>query len=176
MKRNILVLFILLCLILLTIIINTGNSDNTNKNYVSIVDNQELVIENILPLTDEVGSTFSRSNSGSNIYYKFKIKSNYNKKAKYRILLSTKDGKEFIDNKYIKILLSDSDDNILKEYKTDSVKLVTGLEQFNNKYVVYSDSLKGGAEEEFILRMWVADSAVYSDELIFDGKLSVYSY
>ena len=36
--------------------------------------------------------------------------------------------------------------------------------------------LKNNGEEEFILRMWVGDAATYDDELIFDGKLSVYSY
>lgn len=173
-KRNFLIIFVLI--ILLLIVVKILNKEDSNMNYVKIVDNQELVIENILPLSDEVGSNFSRSNAKSNIYYNFKIKSDVDKKTHYKILLDTHMGKNFIEDKYIKILLSDEDDNLFKEYKTDSVKVVTGLDLYNDKYLVHSGTLKKNGEEQFILRMWVSDAATYDDKLIFDGKLSVYSY
>ena len=173
-KRNFLI--ILGLIVLLVLIIVNINKSESNKNYVHIVDNKELVIENILPLSDEVGSNFSRTNGNSNIYYNFKIKSNADKKTHYKILLDTHKGKPFIDDRYIKILLSDKDDNLFKEYKTDSVKVVTGLELYNKKYLVHRGTLKKKGEEEFILRMWISDAATYDDKLIFDGKLSIYSY
>lgn len=175
-KRTFFVIAFLLLLLVLILIFSRVNREVSNKNYVSIVDNKELVIDNILPLSDDVGSNFSRSNGMANIYYKFKVKSNYDNKTHYKILLTTKEGKQFIDNRYIKILLSDKDDNTIKEYKTDSVKVVTGLDKYNDKYVVYSGTLKKQGEDEFILRMWVSDTSSYDDELMFDGKLTVYSY
>ncbi len=135
-----------------------------------------MVIDSILPLSDEVGSNFSRSNGNANIYYKFKIKSRVDKKTHYQILLDTKQGDKYIDDRYIKILLSDKDDNLFKDYKTDSVKVVAGLDSNNDKYVVHTGTLKKNGNDEFILRMWISDAFNYSDELTFDGKLSVYSY
>ncbi len=175
-KRTFFIIIFLLILLVLLIMPNTYNSKKANKNYVSIIDNKELVIDNILPLSDEVGSNSSKSNGMANIYYKFKIKSNYSKKAHYKILLETEKGKQFINDRYIKVLLSDKDDNLFKEYKTDSVKVITGLNKYKSKYVIYSSSLKNKGEEEFILRMWISDASSYDDELMFDGKLSVDSY
>ena len=175
MRRNVFILVLILLLILFAIYKNTDKPD-TNKNYVYIEDNEELVIENILPLSDEVGSSFSRSNSKSNVYYKFKIKNSYEDKVKYKILLKTKNGKDFINDRYVKILLSDKNNVTKKEYIADTTKTIIGLNKFNNKYVVYSGSLKGNGEEEFILRLWISNASTYDDELIFDGQLSVYSY
>ncbi len=175
MRRNVFILIVILLLILFALFKITNKSDS-NKNYVYIEDNEELVIENILPLSDEVGSTFSRSNSKSNIYYNFKIKNSYEGKTKYKILLKTNKGKAFIDDRYVKILLSDKDNVTKKEYISDTTKTIIGLSKFNNKYVVYSGSLKGNSEEEFILRLWISNASTYDDELIFDGQLSVYSY
>lgn len=173
-KRELIILCILL--IVLVCIVLYVNRDKSNKNYVYIPNNEVLVIENALPLSDQVGSTFSRSNGKSNIYYKFKIKSNADKKCNYKILLKTNNGKKFIDDRYIKILLSDKDDNTLKDYNTDSVKVVTGLKKYDDKYIVHSGKIGKNGTDEFILRMWVSDAFVYDDKLIFDGKLSIYSY
>lgn len=174
MRRNILIICFVLFCILIAFMIN--NRDTGNKNYVTIPNNRELVIDNILPLSDKVGSTYTKSNEKANIFYRFKVVSNNKNKVNYKILLTTKTGEQFIKDEYIKITLSDSNDKILKKYDSDSFMFLNGLDKYNKSYVLDTNTLKNKGSREYILRMWVSDVTTYDDNLIFDGKLSVYSY
>ena len=174
MRRNIIIICFILVCILLAIMIN--NRDTDNKNYVNIPDNKELVIENLLPLSDDVGSSYTKSNEKANIYYRFNIISSNKDKVNYKLLLTTKKGKQFIKDEYMKITLSDSNDKILKKYDNDSYMFLNGLDKFDKSYILDKGTLKNKGSKEYILRIWVSDVSTYDDNLIFDGKLSVYSY
>lgn len=172
-KLSLLCLFLI---VLLFLIFFLKKSNNGNKNYVSIIKNKELVIEKTLPLSDEVGSRSYKSDSSSNIYYEFEINSLVSKNCHYKLLLNTKQGDKYIKDEFIKITLSDENDKVIKNYDGKHKLYLTDLKKYNNQYLLFDGSLKGKSNKKMIIRLWVSDIAVYDDNLIFDGKLSIYSY
>ena len=169
----------LLCLVfivLLLLVLFLKKSDNDNMNYVSIINNKELVIEKTLPLTDEVGSRSYKADSSSNIYYEFELKSLVSRNCHYKLLLNTKQGDNYIKDEIIKITLSDEKDKVIKNYDGKHKLYLNDLKKYNNQYLLYEGSLKGKVTKKMIIRLWVSDTTLYDDKIIFDGKLSVYSY
>lgn len=178
-KRAIIVVVILLLLIGFCIFKKTyaNYDDSTNKKYVELVNKTDTVsIVSPLSLNDETGRNISDNKDGVTIYYKIKLKSKVDKTSNYKILFSN-DIMNSIGNKYIKVLVSDKKDKILKFYDRDSFVTLDSIPTFNDSMVLHSGKLKGNDEDEFILRMWVSDFYVITDEeQVFKGKIKVYSY
>ena len=180
-KRSIILIIIIVFLIMMFLIFKNSYAkydDSTNLNYVSLENKTNKVsITSPLSLNDEVGRQITSNKNGVNIYYKIKLKSKVNKTANYKILFDADGVTNTIGNNYIKVLLSDKKDKIIKFYDRDSYVTLNSLPLFNDKMVLYVDKLKANQNEEFILRMWVSDFYVITDEeQHFSGKVEIYSY
>ena len=153
------------------------NDDSTNKNYVVLNEKDtEVAITNILPITDESGRKIDSSKNGMVVYKKISI-TNINKRtSRFRILLNV-DNRTTINQKYIKVYVSDKNDKVLPFYDYVEVFTLNKLDNKNNSYILHSGKIKKGATETFIIRFWVSTFYyVNDDNEKFFGNISIYSY
>lgn len=175
-KFFILLLFIILAIFL--IVLFSYKDDSENKNYVRFVEPAErLEIESIFPITDYAGRMSEVSKDKKNIYYNFRIKNYSDKKSTYKILLKVKKHKNSIDDKYVKILLSDNKDDILPNFDKDSYLTLDYLRREDDSYLLYKSSLGLDEEAVYTLRLWISDNYKDDDlEKVFDAEIIIYSY
>ena len=128
-NRAFLSLFIAV-LIVFIVLLFSYKDDSKNMNYVRLVNpSEKLEIESIFPITDYAGKLTEKSKDKKNIYYNFKIKNYSEKNSSYKILLKVTKHENSINDKYVKILLSDDKDLILSNYDKDSYLTLDYLEK-----------------------------------------------
>ncbi len=160
-------------------IFNSKSYDDTALSVNCLTEDCDLVASNILPMTDAVGKTISIDNYRKDVtgYVEFEVKSNIDDKVKYEIYLIK--GKKDIEvpEKFVKVYLTDSEDNPLKYFEDVKVPTYYDLKLASNDAsgkLIYSGSLKERASQKFKFRMWVADTyELTADELRFSAKLKV---
>ena len=181
-KKKIIILIAVIVLLIAAFLIFRNSyekyDDSANLNYVSLENKKSSVsITSPLSLNDETGKNITSNKNGVNIYYKIKLKSKINKTSNYKILFDVDGLTNTIGNKYIKVLLSDKNDKIIKFYDRDSYLTLDSLPLFKEKFVLYTGKIKANASDEFILRMWISDFYVITnEEQHFSGNVVVYSY
>lgn len=206
MKRNVQISVSLLSLLAL-LMISTGvsyslvdqdtSSTNQEGNEYSQTDTGEvkflytdydgngsnLTISDDRIFTDEVGKSFSNTDS-TNIF-DFKIKAETNVPLSYQITLTKENGSTLEDD-FVKVYLTeingDTEEEIASLLNTDgSVKRFSQLADFNAGYtdseniekLLYEGEVKYNYEQNFRLRLWVADDVQAS--VLADGTIE-YSY
>ena len=134
--------------------INTLTSGYLSFNYTEN-DSSVINIDKALPISDEVGKKISNSNE----YFLFTVSNNFGESINYEILLEPLVNN--LDNKYIKIYLTDKNDVPLKGYD----KIVPTVDQFqvnsSGMISIYNGVLKDKNDSQtFKLRIWISDSYV----------------
>lgn len=169
----VLIIFIILC------IKPEKEYDSSVLEVNFLTDNKELIISNSLPMTDEVGVFIDSSNSidGTTSYVEFEVKSNIEDKVKYELYL-TKDTHELeVPVKFVKVYLTDYNDNKLKYFDGASVPTFYDLRLASTNVggkLIYSGYLKNKGSQKFKLRMWVADTyELTAEEIKFSTELNV---
>ena len=178
-KSNIIFSILLIMLILLSfnLISYLYSKESNNMNYVVLDEsNNSVSITNILPLTDESGRQIDSSKNDMVVYKEVVLSNKNNKTSKYRLLLDV-DSNSNIDPKFIKILVSDKDDNVLKKYDYTEVLTLNKLDNKNNSYILLSSKLKKGESTSYIIRLWVSTFyTINKENENFYGNISIYSY
>lgn len=169
----ILVIFIIMCIIPE----KEYELDALEINFLS--DNQELVVSNSLPMTDEVGILIDNNNSidGTTGYVEFEIKSNVEEKVKYELYL-TKDTYDLeVPVKFVKVYLTDENDKEFEYFDKSMVPTFYDLRLASTNAggkLIYSGYLKNNGSQKFKLRMWVADTyELTAEEIKFSANLNV---
>lgn len=181
-KKKVIILIIVIVLAIVAFLIFRNSyekyDDSVNLNYVSLENKKSSVsITSPLSLNDETGRNITSNKNGVNIYYKIKLKSKINKTSNYKILFESDEVTNTIGSNYIKVLLSDKNDKIIKFYDRDSYLTLDSLPLFKDKIVLYTGKLKANDSDEFILRMWISDFYVITnEEQHFSGNVVIYSY
>ena len=148
--------------------INTLTSGYLSFNYTES-DNNVINIDNALPVSDEVGKKISNSNE----YFLFTVSNNFEESINYEILLEPLVNN--LDNKYVKIYLTDKNDVPLKGYD----KTVPTADQFQTNSFgmisIYNGILKDKDDSQtFKLRIWISDSYVVDqNSSMFSFKVNV---
>ncbi len=148
--------------------INTLTSGYLSFNYTEN-DSSVINIDKALPISDEVGKKISNSNE----YFLFTVSNNFEDSINYEILLEPLVNN--LDNKYIKIYLTDKNDVPLKGYD----KIVPTVDQFqvnsSGMISIYNGVLKDKNDSQtFKLRIWISDSYVVDqNSSMFSFKVNV---
>ncbi len=141
----------------------TGVKENSlQTGYVSFTykesDTNVISIENAIPVADEVGKKQKDSNSmfDFNVSTKYKGVDNINYEVYSTLMKST------LDSKYVKVYLTDQNDNPLDGYSKD-VPVYDALSDslVEDGKTLYKGSLKSGDVKNLRLRIWL--SSEYSD-------------
>ena len=149
------------------------NHNQVNKEEsvsTSYKDSKTVTIESILPISDELGKTIDGKGTEDGIqgYVELSITNNINKDIEYEIYIDKKDLDKEISSNYIKFYLTDEADNPLEGYKQNSVptyKDLLVLVDSPSSRLLYSDKLKAKETKKVILRVWLSDSYVVSNEI-----------
>ena len=142
------------------------NIKNGTNDYLEIKfeSNDILKINNKLPLSDVLGKSIKYEDSlnGNVGFLEFSIINKSAKTRKYNITINKRnvDSKMISDN-YIKIYLTDINDNPLKGFSDNKITTYNELSYSKNNVenvVLYSDFAEKLSKNDYRLRVWVSDS------------------
>lgn len=141
----------------------------------------EVKVLSKLPITDMSAKELKLDTIQEGIigYSEFSIKlpDEFNGKVKYEIYLDDITKKETFKYDYIKIYLTDFNDNPYKQYVGNSVPSYKDLRvslKDSSKKILLSDEIKAGEEKKYKLRIWLSDTYVLNNiDKEFKGKISV---
>lgn len=180
-KYLILVVIIVAAVMILVFLNISKPTDKEKQKYIDVNfdGNDVITIDNTLPMTDEVGKVIDVDKiSNANVgYLDFEIKSLVDKKVKYEIYLTNIDNEDAIQDKFIKVYLTDQKENNLLDFEKSSVVTYYDLKLADSDLSgkrIYYDTLDANQIRKFRLRMWVADTYALNPNLKkFSVKLNV---
>lgn len=159
-----------------------GTKENSLKTgYVSFsyseADNSYISLENALPISDKQGKELS----GAKNVFDFNVSASYKgiNKIKYDIF-AEQVGTNTLSEEFVKVYLTDQNNNPIEGYSGESVPLYDTLQNYNyngnNKYkLLHSDYLtEQDSNKGYRLRIWLSsDFTEGSDQLNFSFKVNV---
>lgn len=162
----------LLALFLIIAIVLTVK--NYNKRFykldIDYENNSVVDLTNKLPMSDEIGKNYNGVGVEKGIaeYKKITITNKNKAKVNYEIYLTKIHNEEKdIRSNYIKLYLTDEKNNPIKGFDKKQVISYYDLLSLNDKpgsKLLYSGSLANDESDTFILRSWVADTYLLSNE------------
>ena len=130
-----------------------------------------IEIDNTLPISDVLGKSMIYSKINKNIqgYISINVVNPNDRKVSFFIVLSKKelDNLEIKEN-YVKVYLTDQNDKPIKGFEKNMVPSFADLKRYNNKSndkILYKGVLDKKSELKFILRSWISDTYVISNNL-----------
>lgn len=159
-----------------------GTKENSLKTgYVSFsyseADNSYISLENALPISDKQGKELS----GAKNVFDFNVSASYKgvSKIKYDIFAESVDNNT-LPEEFVKVYLTDQNDNPVEGYEGDNVPLYEDLQNYNyngkNHYkLLHSGYLtEQDSNKNFRLRIWLSsDFTDGSNQLTFSFKVNV---
>ena len=136
-------------------------------------------LENAMPIADEVGMKLERDEKTSG-YFDFNVSysSSAERSVNYEIYATVVDSKNLLPYKYVKVYLTDQNDNPVftdKPVKTFA-DLSKSLVDENSKQLYYGSFTKEG-NKKFRLRLWVSEDYPVTEEAkSFKIKVNVNAY
>lgn len=147
---------------------------NYNKRFykldIDYENNSVVDLTNKLPMSDEIGKNYNGVGVEKGIaeYKKITITNKNKAKVNYEIYLTKIHNEEKdIRSNYIKLYLTDEKNNPIKGFDKKQVISYYDLLSLNDKpgsKLLYSGSLANDESDTFILRSWVADTYLLSNE------------
>ncbi len=135
-----------------------------------------IALKNAIPISDSLG----KSMIGTNQYFDFSTTATTDKANLQYQLLIKKDDTSTLDDKNVRIYLTQLIGNIEQELILDDFSNLPQVDINKTKYyLLYQKTLKAGLEnysDSFRLRMWVKDTAVGYENQRFSIKVDVYAY
>lgn len=178
--RNLVLPIIIIITVIAVCAIFLMNNLPFNDSHLDVTLNDEkIVLNNSLLLTDTMGKNLNLDNLkvGTTGYTEFEIKSKVDEKIKFEVYLLKEEAEPEIPLQFIKVYLTDENDNVIDTFAGSSVPTFYDLKVSDinlNGKILYSGSLKNKESKKFKLRMWVADTyEITPSENIFSVKLKV---
>ena len=186
MFLTLLLIFILFCVVFCFIFLLKDNPTKKDNNFdlsVKYLNNIDSVtIENILPINDIVGKKLDGKGTkeGTQGYLEFTLKSNSSNEVGYKIIVDAdnKSKENIIDDKYIKLYLTDFNDVAYDGYNKNDVPTFLDLfvdENAPSDKILYQGTIDSNKKQYFRLRVWLANDYILSDtnEEKFSVKLRI---
>lgn len=153
------------------------NPDSLKINYFN---KQEIEIKNKLPVSDSLGKNYNGKGSEEGIqeFREFTINNNSNIDREFIILLDKQYfDSNSIDEKYIKIYLTDEKDNPIDGFSSNPIPTFNSFDAYSKvitSKVIYKGKIEKKTMKKYKLRSWLSDSYVIpGNEELFRMKLVV---
>jgi len=187
-KRQI--VFVLTVIFILFILITSGiflfrsvsskEGISNDDLIVHFKDDSHVVLNNKLPISDKLGKDMDGTEIEDGIYgfIEFSVQNSTSKSGSYQIYV-TKDNESenMISEKYIKLYLTDENDEALGEFSGNKIptfdSLLVPKEQLDSK-LLYRDDISEREKKTYRLHVWLSDSYAVSsnsENFIFDIKV-----
>ena len=150
--------------------INSLTTGYLSLNYTNS-DSNIVTLANSLPISDEVG----KYDITSGELFEFSVSNDFMKNINYKIIIEEIVSE--VDIEYLKIYLTDDNNNILSQLN-DDVNVLSSFETTDlaNERVIYNGILTGKDDvKKFKLKVWVSDDylKVSDKPVTFSFKVSV---
>lgn len=136
-----------------------------------------IELTNKLPLSDDIGKNYTGTGMEKGIegYSEFTISNPNDRKVNYEIYITKMNvEKNEIKSNYIKLYLTDDQNNPLEGFENNKIKSYYDLYALSDKpgsRLLYKGSLVAGSSKKIILRSWISDTYGFSkteEEFSFD--------
>ena len=181
-KKHFFIIFVVFVVAIFFILLWHDNIVNRSKSEsITVTSNykNEIVLKDIVPMSDITGRSISFSEDNSDVqgYYEFEVTANPKYKTKFEIYAIEQYYDSKIHPNYIKVYLTDEYNNPISGYDDLSVPTFYNLKASSLNSVgkrLYYGSLKAGESKKFILRAWVGDAySIGKTEKNFGMKIYV---
>ena len=172
-KSGLIVLFALISFaLIIAIVVRIGEFKKLSYDVNIKFDTTDVIyLTNKLPISDAIGKNYTGTGMEKNIaeYKKFVVTNPNEGKIEYEVYLKKiENSKRDISSNYIKLYLTDDNDNPMKGFEKPKVNSYYDLYSLNNQpgsKLLYRGTLKAHESAKFILRSWVADTYIISSDL-----------
>ena len=167
---SVLFLLIIIGSLIFTKLFGPTDDEKQQDIEVKFYGSEIITINNTLPMTDEVGKKIVEDEEKIGIvgYLDFEVKSIVDKNVKYEVYLTKNGEYETIQDKFVKVYLTDQDENELLNFKEARVPTYYDLKLSDTDLsgkTIYYGILNGSETQKFRLRMWVADTYALNSNL-----------
>lgn len=170
------VIFVFLFVFFMPVIYNLDN----NNDVRLIGNDNKISISNVLPLADVSGKNLNVDTINDKILnsldFSIEGTGSTKKSVDYEVYLIG-NSENTINTSYVKVYLTDNEDNPFNLYASNVVPTYRDLRVSNTKAdakIIYAGSIKGGERKDFKLRVWLADNYFINDsEQQFSGIIVV---
>ena len=153
------------------IIKNASNSKQVpvkDEDISFVAETNSIMIKGIVSVSDDFGKNISERNNGAFGYLKFDVINRTKYDRSYQIFITKKDSeKKEINGGYITFYLTDLMDQPMSGYQVNKLPTYNDLRYPSDKpdsRVLYSGLVKGNDRKQFILRVWIDETYVVSNE------------
>ncbi len=175
---------IAICLIIMILVVNFSGSKKEDTNGIiknSLTDeNDTLKLTGKLPISDFVVKTKDvlTFDEGVVDYVGFNVTSQgYNGDFTIFVDDCNEEGAEnIIDSTYIKVMVTDSENNLLSSTLNGPVTSYDDLKVYkdkSDKKIAFIDSINSGTQKEYIVKTWVSNSMLADPNKSYCLKVSV---
>lgn len=173
------VIIVVLACILGFLIYHNNKNDINEVDVVLYADNENITIDNSLPVNDKFGKTIVDDISGGYKTLNFDIVNVSSKAKTYQIYITKNDmNTNEINNDYVKFYLTDGKNNPVGRFESNKAPSYTELSYIKDKAsskILYSDKIDKYQKKKFIIRVWVSDNYVSSSDNYFSFDIGVRS-
>ena len=159
-------------ILIFAIIIKVQDYEKSSyKINVKFEDGDIVKLTNKLPVSDEIGKKYTGNGVEKGIieYKEFTVSNPNDGKASYEIYLTrVQNSIEDMRAGYIKLYLTDKDSIPIAGFDTKKLPTFYDLPSLSDKLssrLLYTGTLVAGSSKTYILRTWVADTYVLSDDV-----------
>lgn len=178
--KKIIIALICLFLIFILLLFFTKNLDSTEYTVdVNFSGNDTIKLKNILAITDDLGKklTGNGTKDGVQGFLEITLSNASQNNLNYEIYLQKNKSANEIDNNYIKVYLTDENDNPLKGFDQNVIPSYKSLKVETkapmNK-ILYCGKIDKNEKKKIKLRMWLSDSSpIDKNEQDFSVKVGV---
>lgn len=160
---GLLIIMFLIFYFTIDILYSTGNTTDNKKIKLNSKYDNPMYLDDGMPMSDNSGKkiTYKKDNSDVVGYYEFEITSKSSSDSNYEIYAVEEDVDNRLKPNYVKVYLTDEDDNPVSGYDNISVPTygnlkVSSLNPAGRR--LYYGYLEAGESKKYKLRVWVSDA------------------
>lgn len=172
------IMFIAICVVYIE-----NNQNRKSSMKLDLISNQSNIItfSDKLPINDDVGRYFKYNDDNAKVqgFYQFVITNNNDHGTFYEIYVDMGDYPNLVHSNFIKVFLTDGDDNPVTGFNSKSVPTIYKLKNSSSSVTgkrLFRGYIKPKESKEYILRSWVGDAysiGSYEKEIKFDVNVEV---
>ena len=144
-------------------------SNSSDDITVKFDKSKNIIITSDLPISDELGKKIDGKGTDTGIqgYMEISITNNLSKTVEYEVYINKIQLSDEIRGNYIKYYLTDEADNPLKGFEKNAIPTYNDLPvlmDLHSSNLLYRGTIKEKEKQKLILRSWLSDSYVVSNE------------
>lgn len=144
-------------------------SNSSDDITVKFDKSKNIIITSDLPISDELGKKIDGKGTDTGIqgYMEISITNNLSRTVEYEIYINKIQLSDEIRGNYIKYYLTDEADNPLKGFEKNAIPTYNDLPvlmDLPGSNLLYRGTIKEKEKQKLILRSWLSDSYVVSNE------------